>query len=123
MPTVASILVNGIADATAGSAVVVEVTERLGQATGFSLRYPVDIGNGDLPLLTDDTFAPDSEISVVVSTAKASYCLVKGPVYGQQIHLEHGGTGSTLQVLGADSLIKLDREDKVVAWSDVADSD
>jgi hypothetical protein len=49
-------------------------------------------------------------------------CLVKGPVYGQQIQFKHGGSGSTLAVQGADSLIKLDREDKAVAWSDLTDS-
>ena len=47
---------------------------------------------------------------------------MKGPVYGQQIHFAHGGSGSSLSVQGADSSIKLDREDKAVAWSDLTDS-
>ncbi len=114
---------NGEPDDVVSGAASVEVTERIGQPTGYRIGYNLDIVDGDLPLLAEDKLGADSELSIFVPAGDATYCLVKGPVYGQEIHLAHGGAGSMLQVLGADSLIKMDREDKVVAWADVTDSD
>lgn len=118
-----SIRVNGVPDETAAAASFVEVTERVGQPTYYRLNYSLDIADGDFPLLKEGALGPGSEITVLVPTAGETECLVKGPVYGQQIHFEQGGAGSTLVVLGADSSIKMDREDKAVAWSDLTDSD
>jgi len=106
----------------ASSAVSVEVSETVGQPTYYRLDYTLDTQDGDFPLLTEGTFGPGSELSVVVLSSDATECLVKGPVYGQHIQFKHGGSGSTLTVQGADSLIKLDREDKAMAWSDLTDS-
>jgi phage protein D len=118
-----SIRVDGAPDETAAAAAFVEVTERVGQPTYYRLEYSLDIADGDFPLLKESKLGPGSEISVLVPTANATACLVKGPTYGQQIKFEQGGAGSSLVVLGADSLIKMDREDKAVAWNDLTDSD
>lgn len=118
-----SIRLNGGPDETAASAVFVEVNERMGQPTQYRLEYSVDIDDGDFPLLKESKLGPGSELQVLVPAGDATECLVKGPVYGQEIHFEQGGSGSTLVVLGADSLIKMDREDKAVAWTDLTDSD
>jgi hypothetical protein len=118
-----SIRVDGEPDETAASAASVEVIERIGQPTYYRLEYSLDIADGDFPLLAESRLGPGSELSILVPAPDGDHCLVKGPVYGQQIHFEHGGSGSTLTVMGGDSSIKLDREDKVVAWSDVTDSD
>ena len=118
-----SIRVDGAPDETAAAAAFVEVTERVGQPTYYRLVYSLDIADGDFPLLKESRLGPGSEISVLVPTAEATACLVKGPVYGQHIKFEQGGAGSSLVVLGADALIKMDREDKAVAWSDLTDSD
>jgi phage protein D len=118
-----AIRVNGAPDATAAAAASVEITERIGQPTSFRLQYTPDISEGDLPLLKEAKLGAGSEISVLVPAGGTTHCLVKGPVFGQQIHLAHGGAGSTLHVLGADSLVKLDREDKAVLWSNLTDSD
>ena len=118
-----AIRVDGEPDETAASAASVEVIERIGQPTYYRLEYAIDIEDGDFPLLAESRLGPGSELSILVPAPDADHCLVKGPVYGQQIHFEHGGSGSTLTVMGGDSSIKLDREDKVVAWSDVTDSD
>jgi phage protein D len=115
--------VNGAPDETAAAAASVEVTERVGQPAYYRLDYSLDSADGDFPLLKESRLGPGTEISVLVPTAGATECLVKGPVYGQQIRFEQGGAGSYLVVLGADSTIKLDREDKAVAWSDLTDSD
>jgi hypothetical protein len=117
-----SIRVDGAPDDTAAPAALVEVTECVGQATTYRLEYGLDIADGDFPLLKEGKLGPGSELSILVPTADATECLVKGPVYGQEIHFEQGGSGSSLVVVGADSLIKMDREDKVVAWSDLTDS-
>jgi hypothetical protein len=79
--------------------------------------------DGNFPLLKDARLGPGSELSILVPTTTSTHCLVSGPVIGQEIHFVQGGSGSSLIVLGADSLIKMDREDKAVAWSDITDSD
>lgn len=118
-----TIRVAGSTDATAGSANSIQVVERIGQSTQFRIEYSLDIAEGDFPLLKDGRLGPGTEMELLVSTGEQTECLVKGPIYGQEIHFEHGGGGSSLIVLGADSLLKLDREDKAVAWTDVTDSD
>jgi len=117
-----SIRVGGAPDELVASAAYVEVVERLGQPTQYRIEYSLDSAEGDFPLLKESKLGPGSELQVMVPTADATYCLVKGPVYGQEITFEQGGSGSALVVLGADSLIKMDREDKAVAWSDLTDS-
>jgi hypothetical protein len=117
-----SIRVDGAPNEAAAAAFSVEVTERVGQPTNYRLDYNFDIADGDFPLLKEGTFGPGSEMSVLVPTADKTECLVKGPVYGQQILFAQGGAGSSLTVLGADSLIRMDREDKAVAWNDLTDS-
>ena len=117
-----SIRVDDAPDETVAAANSVMVSERIGQPTYLRLDYSLDIADGDLPLLKESKLGPGSNISVLVPTADETHCLVKGPVYGQEIHFEHGGAKSTLSVLAADSLIKLDREDKVVEWKDLTDS-
>ncbi|HEY6805620.1 MAG TPA: hypothetical protein VI306_18725 [Pyrinomonadaceae bacterium] len=109
-------------DAVNGAASA-EVTECLGQPTRYRLTYSLDSVDGDFPLLKESKLGPDSDLSIIVTTADGSECLVRGPVGGQEMSFVHGGSGSTLVVTGADSSIKLDREDKVFAWADVTDSD
>jgi len=116
-----AIRVDGAPDETAAAAASVEVVERIGQPTYYRLEYALDIADGDFPLLKESRLGPGSELSILVP-ADVDHCLVKGPVYGQQIHFEQGGSGSTLTVMGGDSSVKMDREDKVVAWSDLTDS-
>lgn len=108
-------------DETVAAATSVEVTEAVGQPTYYRLEYLLDTAEADFPLLKEAKLAMGSEISVLAPTTEATECLVKGPVYGQEIRFEQGGLG-TLVVLGADSLIKMDREDKAVAWTDLTDS-
>lgn len=117
-----AIRANGAPNETAASAAFVEVTESVGEPTQYRLEYSFDIADGDFPLLTDASIGPGSELSVLVPTDATTACLVKGPVYGQHIQFKQGGSGSTLSVQGADSLIKLDREDKAVAWNNLTDS-
>ncbi|MEK7395617.1 MAG: hypothetical protein AAB116_01655 [Candidatus Poribacteria bacterium] len=118
-----AIAVNGIADPELIQATTVEIHERMGEITTYSIQYEVDISEGDIPLLINNRLDAGSEISILVPAGDVTYCLVKGPVHGHQIHLIHGGVGSSLEVKGSDSSIAMDREARSVVWSDVTDSD
>jgi hypothetical protein len=118
-----TISVNGAADAELAEASSVEIHERMGEATTFRIRYPVDIRGGDLPVLVDGRLSTGSELSILVKAGGKLVCLVKGPVSGQQVHLCHGGSGSYVDVLGADTSITMDRENKAAIWADLTDSD
>src|SRR2546425_4875069 len=119
----AAIAVNGQPDAELGGATFVEVHERAGLPTTFRLRYEADIAQSDLPQLVDARTGPGSILSVLVPVGGANECLVKGPVHGQHIHLEHGGNGSYFEVRGADRSSEMDREAQSVIWDQVTDSD
>src|SRR5438876_6444000 len=101
----AAILVDGTADPELAGAASVEVDERLGEPTTYRIRYAIDISEGDLPLLTDARLSVGSTLAIVVDVAGQLSCLVKGPVYGQQIRMVHDGAGSYVDVLGADTSI------------------
>jgi Phage tail baseplate hub (GPD) len=118
-----SILFDDAPDETLGNAASVEVHECIGEPTSFRLHYALDITEGDLPLLKESALSAGAKISVVAPTDDGLVCVVKGTVRGQQFHLEHGGEGSVLDVLGADSTLAMDREDKASLWSDLTDSD
>jgi hypothetical protein len=119
----AAIMVDGQADDKLAGASWLEVTERVGEATTFRIRYDIDVGHGDIPQLGDTAFDAGRSISVLVKAAGSTQCLVKGPAQGQHIHLEHGGTGSYLELRGSDSTIMMDRVAQSAVWEDVADSD
>jgi len=117
-----AVAVNGVPDTDLIQASTVEVNERMGEATTFSLRYPVSISEGDIPILKDSRLDVGSVLSVLVPVGAKTHCIVKGPVHSQQVHLEHGGGSSWLEVKGSDSMVKMDRESKSVVWADVTDS-
>src|SRR2546426_9184992 len=100
-----AILVDGEVDHELGGAASVEVYECADEMTTYRLRYAVDIADDDLPLLSDARLSVGSELALVVDVGGQLSCLVKGPVYGLQIHLVHGGAGSWVDVLGADGLL------------------
>jgi phage protein D len=118
-----SIQFNGAPDPELGNVASVEVYECIGESTTFRLRYVPDIVEGDLPLLKDDRLSAGSVITVFAQKGDSPTCLVKGTVYAQQIHLVHGDEGSTLEVVGADTSLAMDRENKSALWSDLTGSD
>lgn len=118
-----SILFDDKPDAIFGNAASVEVYECVGESTSFRLHYPLDISEGDMPLLKEPALSAGAKIAVIAPVDEGLVCLVKGSVRGQQIHVEHGGEGSVLDVFGGDSTLAMDREDKAALWSDLTDSD
>ena len=118
-----AIAVDGTPNKELADAAWVEVYERMGEMTSYRIRYDIDISEGDFPLLVDQRVGAGSELSVIAPLDGKNNYLVKGPVTGQQIHLEHGGASSFVEVSGCDTSIAMDRETKTILWSDVTDSD
>jgi Phage tail baseplate hub (GPD) len=118
-----TISVGGKADVQLTEAIKVEVYERMGETTQFSIFYPADTSNEDIPSVIDIRLDPGSVLSIAAGPDNAFQCLVKGPVYSQRLHLEHGGEGSTVEVRGADTSITMDRVFQSAVWNDNTDSD
>ncbi|AEB09652.1 phage late control D family protein [Desulfobacca acetoxidans] len=102
-----------------------EVHEEVGRPTTFYLRYPVERdADGDLFPLKEARLAPGAEIAVFQRGSGFNDCLVKGYVFSHQIRLIHGVEGSTVEVIGGDSTILMDRKTKITQWADnTSDSD
>jgi hypothetical protein len=102
---------------------IVEVHERLGEPTTFRARFSLDVSEGDFSLLTNRWFDPGSVLQIDVPLdGGITACMLVGVVHGQQVHFEHGGAGSWVEVQGSDRLIELDRESKSVVWDGLASS-
>jgi hypothetical protein len=113
---------NGLPDPSMPVPGQIEVVESIGQPTSYRLRYGFGIESGDLPLLTEDMLGPESNLAVVISGELLPNILVSGPVVRQEISLAQGGEGSTLDVIGMDKMVEMDREDKARIWSNQLDS-
>jgi phage protein D len=113
---------NDVGDELLASADLVEVDQYLHEPSQYRLHYGIDIVDDDIPLAVESKFDPGALISVLVPGDETA-CLIKGPVYRQQIGLQHGGEGSSLILHGGDSRLLMDREARSVVWSDVTDSD
>jgi hypothetical protein len=118
-----AVTLNGQSDEVLNRASLIEVSQSLGEETNFRIEYEVDIEDDDLPLLVDSRFDPGAELAIFAYSAEESACLVKGPVHAQEIHLQHGGAGSRMAVIGADRSVEMDRQTKTAIWADVTDSD
>lgn len=102
----------------------IEVIERLGESTRFRMRLPVGIADdGDLPMLSDPRLDPGAEVMILVETRDGRACLVKGFVHAHEIHLENGGDGSHVDVLGADRMVEMNRQNRAAIWPDGTASD
>jgi phage protein D len=101
----------------------VEVYERLGKTTWYSIQLSEDILDGNFPKLEDVELDPGTEVAIYSSIEEEMHCLVKGPITSQQIHFEHGGQGSWVEVRGGDKSIEMDREFKFQQWSNVTDGE
>lgn len=107
-------------DLTARAAEVV-VTERLGQPTSFAIAFGLDIDGADWPLLSDPRLGAGAEI--MITGDEGADCLVYGVVHAQRIRMVTAGEGSSLEVIGGDHAITLDRETKIATWPMVTDSE
>ncbi|MEM9190797.1 MAG: hypothetical protein AAGF12_16555 [Myxococcota bacterium] len=107
----------------ASAATFVEVHEKVGEPTRFRFQLAVTIEDEDLPALLDARLGPGAEVAVVVPVDGENHFLAKGLVHQQNILLRHSDTGSTLDVVGSDSSILMDRELRAQVWPDVSASE
>ena len=92
----------------------IEIHERLGETTYYTLNFSCDIADDDISLLADARLGPGSELAIIIASEDANECLVKGPVFSHEIMLQNGGDNSSVMVKGADNTLKMDREFKSV---------
>jgi hypothetical protein len=118
----AAILPDGFPDPTMPVPDSVQVVEALHQATTYRLHYRLNSVGDDFPLLKDRHLEPEKELAVMVMAGTQPKFLVCGPVVRQDILVVDGGAGSTLEVVGGDLSLAMDREDTGKIWNNVTDS-
>jgi hypothetical protein len=99
----------------------VVVKQSLGRTTRYSVVFPIDFSAGDVPFLSDGRIAPGSDLMIVAPDGAT--VLARGPVHSHRIGLVTGGEGSSLEVVGSDVSVKLDREARIAAWPNVTDAE
>jgi uncharacterized protein involved in type VI secretion and phage assembly len=98
--------------------------ERVRHMTTYRIRFALSIdGEGDLALLGDSRLAPGSKLGIVVPDGSGQAMLVNGPVFGHQVHLDHGAGGAYVDVLGSDQSLAMDRESRAKVWAGQLDSE
>ncbi|HET6611387.1 MAG TPA: contractile injection system protein, VgrG/Pvc8 family [Kofleriaceae bacterium] len=118
-----AVMVDGEFDAELSGASRFEVYERMGAPTRFALRWPLVSSEGDLPLATDTRIAPGANLSLHYQESDGVHVLVKGPVTGHTLHLDHGGADAWIEAVGSDTSIEMDREIRSQVWADGTDAD
>ncbi len=93
-----------------GQVEYVQVHEQLGETTMYTIRYAVDVEDGDLSRVNDLRIGPGSNLSILVPSGTDLFCLVKGPIFSHQIEIQNGGEGSYLDVNGGDSSLAMNRQ-------------
>lgn len=123
MNSCVTIRCNGQAELNLADAALVEVHERMGATTTFRIDYDLQVRDGDIPLLTEACLDPGSKLAIITTVNGQDECLVRGPVHSQDIHLKHGGGGSTLSVHGSDTTVIMEREPRIKQMVEGKDSD
>lgn len=106
------ILVDGRPDEALSRALVdFEVFESVRQESRFRVRFAVDVERGKITWIDDARLIPgrDREITIVAYVQNLPEVLVHGVIVGRELSLLHGGAGSSLDVLGADRRVVMDR--------------
>ena len=93
-----------------GLVTFVEVHEKIDLAIAYKIRFAIDVCSSDIGTLYEKVTDPGSVLGVLVESNDTLHCLVSGPVTNQEVNLEHGGSGSWLEVVGTDQTVDLDKE-------------
>lgn len=88
----------------------------------FSLRYGLQLTDGDFQLLVDDRLGPDSPVAVQVAPGGSLQTLLRGTVLQQDLDGTVGGDGSTLLISGADKTAAMGWAHKNRVWCEVSDA-
>lgn len=98
-------------------ATTVKIEQSLDDSARYTLRLDADLDDdGDFPLFVDDRLRPGAELAFLVGDGDKSACLVQGPIDRVRVHIENGGAGSWIEVMGGDRRVVMDRLHHTVAW-------
>jgi len=89
------------------------------------LRFSIGMSDaGDWTIMEDDPFKPLTPISIMVQVgSRLDEPLISGYVTSQRVEISNSPGGSVLEVVGMDATVRMNMEEKVVAWPNMADSD
>lgn len=103
----------------------IRVDQAIGMATEAELELAVETDdNGRWSLLEDDWAQPFRRARVEVKVGDGDFVpLIDGPVVSQRFELEAGPGASKMILVAHDDSVLLNREEKVLVYEDMSDSD
>lgn len=112
-------------DSLVSSLSSLEVEENIDLPGAIQLNLGVSASaEGDLTFVNDSGLAPFANLAVVATPdGQDPQCIFDGYVLSHKLHLETGGTSSSLQVWGQDASWLMNLEEKTKEWVDVTDAD
>ncbi len=103
----------------------IDVEDDAALASAFRLRMPIGLtDDGDWTQVADDAFKPLTPVAIGVQfESSVNEKLISGFITSHHIHFDKATNVSFLEVIGLDASTLMNLEEKIVAWTDMADSD
>jgi phage protein D len=103
----------------------VQVESHCDLAAVFRLRLAIGLSpKGDWTILEDDPFQPLTPVKITLQVGTGlGETLINGYVTSQRLEIGNEPGQSYLEVVGMDSTVLMNVEEKTVAWPNMADSD
>lgn len=104
---------------------LIEVEDDAALASAFRITLPIGLTDeGDWTQVAEEKFKPLTSVSISVQYGSSvNEVLMSGYITAHHIHFDDSPGASTLEIIGMDATTLLNLEEKIVAWSDMADSD
>lgn len=100
-----------------GRVTEVRVEQYASEPASFSIRFADDILGGQPAVAGDEAVQPGRIVTIVASTGEGLQCLVHGPIEQHKVRLQHGGSGSWVEVRGRDRRSELSRTCTTTVWT------
>ncbi len=102
----------------------IDVDDNAALASAFRLRVPIGLDDDGEWTQVADTFPPLMRVVIGVQFGPdVSETLLTGYITSHRIHFDKDVSASYLDVLGMDDTVLMNLEEKIVAWTNMADSD
>lgn len=93
------------------------IVQSLDDVTRYTLRFDVElVEDGLYSFLDDARLQPGALLSLIARDGVNMTCLVRGPIDRARVHIEAGGSGSWLEVMGGDRRVEMDRIHNTKVW-------
>jgi len=104
---------------------LIEVEDDAALASAFRLRVPIGLTeDGDWTQVAEEIFKPLTPVTIGVQFGSdVNETLMSGYITSHHIHFDKDTGASYLEVIGMDGSVLMNLEEKIVAWTDMADSD